>query len=125
MGIWWLLEVCNILIPTIMLVAGYMMWKHCPKEINWVYGYRTSRSMKNMDTWRFAHEFCGRLWWRLGWILLIPSIVVLIPFIYSSEEVIGTVGFVVMIIQCIALIVSIFPTEIALKKNFDENGIRR
>lgn len=125
MGIWWLLEVCNILIPTIMLVAGYMMWKHCPKEINWVYGYRTSRSMKNMDTWRFAHEFCGRLWWRLGWILLIPSIVVLIPFIHSSEEVIGVVGFVVMIIQCIALIVSIFPTEIALKKNFDENGIRK
>ncbi|MDO4554333.1 MAG: SdpI family protein, partial [Lachnospiraceae bacterium] len=28
--------------------------------MNGLKGYRTSRSMKNMDTWKFAHEYSGR-----------------------------------------------------------------
>lgn len=54
--------------------------------------------------------------------MLIPSAVIQIPFYNSSENVIGTVGgilcTILCTIQCLALIVSIFPTEIALKRNF-------
>ena len=94
------------------------MWKHCPGKINYVYGYRTKRSMKNMDTWKFAHEYCGKLWWKMGWIVLIASVVAQIPSMRSSEETIGTVGAILCGIQLIILIGSIFPTEIALKKKF-------
>ena len=45
MWLWWFMLGCNLLIPAIMLGAGWMMYKHCPKDINWVYGYRTARSM--------------------------------------------------------------------------------
>lgn len=34
-----------------MILGGRIMWKHSPKNINCVIGYRTSRSMKNIDTW--------------------------------------------------------------------------
>ena len=81
--------------------------------------------MKNMDTWRFAHDYCGRLWWKIGWIMLIPSVLVQFPFYHSSEDVIGTVGLILCTMQMIVLIASIFPTEAALKKTFSDDGTRR
>lgn len=122
---WWFMFFCNILIPVIFIVAGRMMWKHCPREINGLIGYRTKRSMKNMETWKFAHDYCGRLWWKIGWILLLPSILVQIPLIHSTDNAIGIVGGIICAVQCIILIVSIFPTENALKKTFLEDGTRR
>lgn len=125
MWFWWFMLVCDLIVPILMIVAGRMLWKHTPKDINGLIGYRTTRSMKNMDTWRFAHEYCGKLWWGIGWILLIPSIVVHFPFYHSSENTIGVLGGILCTIQCVLLIVSIFPTENALKRTFTEEGIRR
>lgn len=122
MWFWWFMFFCNLLIPVLMIVSGRMMWKHCPRKINGVLGYRTTRSMKNMDTWKFAHDYCGRLWWKAGWTLLIPSILVQIPFYRSSDDIIGIVGAVICTVQCVILVASIFPTERALKKNFSEDG---
>lgn len=81
--------------------------------------------MKNDETWKFAHDYCGRLWVKLGFILLIPTIIASIPFIHSAENVIAIVILIVQGIQVIVLIGSIFPVESALKKNFDDNGNRR
>lgn len=71
MWFWWFMLMCNLLLSIIMIIAGRMMWKHCPKEINGIYGYRTKRSRKYQDTWKFAHEYFGRLSWKLGIIMLI------------------------------------------------------
>ncbi len=123
MWFWWFMLCCDILIPITMIVCGRMMWKHCPKNINGLMGYRTSRSMKNMDTWKFAHEYCGQLWWKIGWITLIPSIIVHIPFYGTDVNTIGVVSGILVTIQVIVLIASIFPTEIALKRNFTDDRI--
>lgn len=125
MWFWWFMFFCDLLIPVLMILAGRMMWKHCPKEINSLLGYRTTRSMKNMDTWKFAHEYCGHLWWKIGWFMLVPSILVQLPFISSTEEKIGIASGIICTIQCIILMIAIFPTENALKKTFKEDGTRR
>ena len=125
MWFWWFMFVCNLLIPIILIIAGRMMWKHCPQKINAVYGYRTRRSMKNMDTWKFAHDYCGKLWWKIGWLSLIPSVVIQVPFFNSNEDVIGIMGTIICILQLIILIASIFPTEAALKRNFNNDGTRK
>lgn len=125
MWFWWFMLICDLLIPTIMLVVGKMMWKHCPESINNIIGYRTTRSMKNMDTWKFAHTYCGRLWWKLGIIMLIPSVLIHIPFYQSNVNTIGIVGGILVIIQFIVLIVSFFLTEYALKQTFNDDGTRR
>ena len=125
MWFWWFMLICDLLVPAVMLIGGQVMWKHCPKQINHFLGYRTKRSMKNMDTWKFAHEHCGHLWWKIGGILLVPSVLIHIPFYHSSEDVIGAVGLILLTIQCIILIASIFPTEAALKNAFHEDGTRR
>lgn len=125
MWFWWFMLICDLLIPAAMIIIGRMMWKHCPKSINGLIGYRTARSMKNMDTWKFAHDFSGRLWWKLGLIMLVPSVLVHIPFYRSNEETIGIFGCIIEAVQCIVLIVSIFATESALKKTFNSDGTRR
>lgn len=126
MWFWWFMFFSNLLVPVIFIVSGRMMWKHCPKKINGMMGYRTKRSMMNMDTWKFAHEYCGRLWWKLGWLILIPSVPAQILFYNSSDNVIGIASGIICTVQCIVLVAaSIFPTEKALKKAFHEDGTRR
>lgn len=125
MWFWWFMLICDLLVPLTMVIGGYLMWKHTPKTINGFTGYRTARSMKNMDTWKFAHEYAGHLWWKIGWIILFPSLVVHIPVYGASDDMVGLVGCVVVAIQTIILIASNYPTENALKKNFNDDGSRR
>lgn len=122
-----MLFTCIVLfvIPVLMIVAGYMMWKHCPGEINYVVGYRTRRSMKNKDTWKFAHEYCGRLWWMFGWIMVASTIFVLFPYINSSKEEIEILLAPLILVQGAILVLSIIPTEKALKKKFNDDGTVR
>ena len=54
MWFWWFMLICDLIIPIAMVICGRMMWKHCPKHMNSMSGYRTTRSMKKMDTWKFA-----------------------------------------------------------------------
>lgn len=112
-------------IPLTMVIFGSKFYKNAPKEINGVYGYRTSMSMKNKDTWQFAHRYCGRIWRIVGWIMLILSITIMLFVLGKSDNTIGAVGSILCVLQLIALIGPIFPTERALKKNFDENGNHR
>ena len=96
-----------------------------PKEINSLFGYRTTMSMKNKDTWEFAHHYCGRLWLVLGMIMLPLSVIPMLFFINQDIDVVGIAGGIIEGIQVVVLLISIFPTEKALKKTFDENGNRR
>ena len=108
-----------------MIICGRSMQKHCPSHINRLLGYRTTLSMKNMDTWEFAHSHCGRLWWKIGLLMFVPSFIIHIPFYHSSEDTLGIVGGILMTIQCIVLFASIIPTEKALKKTFNSDGTRK
>lgn len=118
---WWFILFSDLLIPILMIISGRMMWRHCPKEINHMIGYRTSRSMKNIDTWKYANEYMGKLWWKIGWIILIPSIIIHIPFYNASDNCIGNVGLVIIIIQVIIMLFPIFLTERSLKEKFKDN----
>lgn len=125
MGFWIAMFVFNLLVPLLMVVFGRIMYKHTPKTINGVYGYRTSMSMKNEDTWKFAHDYCGKLWYKVGLIMLIPSVLVQLPFVKSSTDTIGIMTVVLETVQICVMIASIFPTERALRKTFDKYGNRK
>ena len=125
MWLWWFWLICDLLIPLVMIVVGRMTWKHCPKNINSLIGYRTTRSMKNMDTWKFAHEYCGKLWWKLGWLIMILTALMYIPLYQGNDNMVGIAGVVLITIQCTVLIISIYPTEKALKEHFTDDGTRK
>lgn len=125
MWFWWFLLICDLIVPVCMVVGGRAMWKHMPAQINDFVGYRSLRSTKNADTWKFANAHCGRLWWKAGWMMLIPSALAHIPFYHGSEGTLGALGCVLCTVQCVVMFALIFQTEKALKRAFDENGNRR
>lgn len=125
MDFWVFMLSMNLLMPFIMIVFGGIFIKKPPKEINAIYGYRTTMSKKNKDTWEFAHKYCGRLWYIIGWVLLPVSIIVMMFVLGKDEDIIGRWGSILCIMQCIPLIGTIFLTEKALKDTFDKNGTRK
>lgn len=125
LGFWTFMMVMNLLIPFIMIGFGKYFIKNTPKEINYVFGYRTSMSMKNKDTWEFAHHYCGKVWLKIGSIILIPSVIAMLFVIGKDADTVGTFSIILCCIQLVFLVGSIFPTERALKSNFDEHGNRK
>lgn len=125
MWFWGFMLVMVMLIPVTMIGFGKYFLKNAPKEINPVFGYRTSRSMKNRDTWEFAHRLCGKIWYRTGWILLPLSVIPMMFVTGKDTDTVGNLGAVISLVQIIPLIGSIIPVEHALKKAFDENGMPR
>ena len=125
MWFWWFILICDCIIPVLMIIAGRMMWKHCPKKINGIVGYRTKMSMKNMDTWKFAHKHAGKLWCKVGIGLLGPTLLIHIPFYGASDDTMGILSIIIMVIQLAFFFGTIFQTEKALKNNFNEDGTRQ
>ena len=125
MGFWIFMMILDLLIPFTMIGFGKLFIKNAPGEINGFFGYRTSMSMKNKDTWEFAHHYCGKLWFMAGWIMLIASMIAMLPVIGKDSDCTGAYGGVVCFVQIVFLIGSIFPTERALRKKFDKNGVIR
>ncbi len=109
-----------IIIPLVMIVFGAIFMENAPGEINHLYGYRSEMSMKNRDTWEFAHKFSGRLWFIFGLILLPVSVIAL--YLIQKRLGFGTALLIVLGVQLIPLAGSIILTEIALRIKFDENG---
>ncbi len=124
MGFWIFMLIMNLLIPVIMIGFGKYFMKGAPKTINMAFGYRTSMSMKNQDTWKFAHEYCGKIWYKWGIIMLIVTIMVMLLLLGKSVDTIGYWGGAVCMVQLVPLVGAIFPTENALRRTFDKEGNR-
>lgn len=114
-----------LLIPLTMLFFGWLLFRKTPKEINYVYGYRTKRSMMNEETWKFANQYFGKLWYLCGLISVPLSVTAIALVLGKGTETVGTIGGIITMLQFLPLIGAIVPTESELKKNFDENGKRR
>lgn len=107
------------IIPFMILLIGYLMYKYPHKKINFLVGYRTFSSMKNKEMWDFAHEYCGKVWMILGLMMIIFSSIlyflVWLKVIAFTENIVsgivlGEVGM---------LLLSIFIVENKLRKNIN------
>ena len=118
MFFWIFMLLMNVSIPVIMIVVGKVFTKHPPKDINGFYGYRTKRSKASQEAWNYAHQYFGKIWYRLGLVLVPLTVLVMLPVLGKETEVIGIYGAVVCIIICVLLIVPVFWTEAELKRKF-------
>ena len=122
---WVLMLLTALICPLMMLIIGLIYKNHAPKKINRFSGYRTEMSMKNIGTWTFAHKYIARMWLIWGAILTVPSAVPMLFVIDKSEETISLTALIVCFIGLGAMMATLIPTEIALRKNFDKDGNRR
>ena len=125
MGYWIFMLVMVLLMPLTMLLTGRAFSKNAPKTINSVYGYRTPMSMKNQDTWQFAHRYFGRLWYRCGLVLTPVTLAVMCLGLGKGERTVSWLGSALCIVQLAVLLGSIAPTERALRRTFHKDGSRK
>ena len=125
MGFWIFMLIMDLLLAFTMIGFGRYFMKKAPKEINSLFGYRTSMSMKNKDTWEFAHKYSGKVWYDCGMVMLPITVICMLLVIGENKDCVGSIGVIINGVQLIPLIGAIIPTEIALRKNFDKNGTRR
>ena len=125
MGFWIFMLLCVLMIPLTMIYFGRRFFKSPPKSINATFGYRSTMSMKNQETWKLAHTVCGRFWFRCGRILLPLSVVPMLLVIGRGTETVGYTGVIIVFIQLVPLLCVIPVTEHALRKKFDKNGMRK
>lgn len=123
MGFWIFILVMNLIIPVVMTGFGWYFLKGKPEKINHIVGYRTKLSMKNQDTWRFAHQYCGKLWFILGLILLILTPLIMVLGLKLDNNI--DYGGIICTVQVILLVGTIIPTERALHRTFNKDGSRK
>jgi len=99
----------------IFVIAGFVMLKFPPKEINGLYGYRTKSSMKNQERWDFAQNYSAKEMVKLGLVLTLTG---LFGFLFEPQEMLGMIiGLALMFLMMILLIIRV---ESAIKKTFKE-----
>ena len=121
-GLWILMLVTDLLIPLTMIGFGKKFRRGAPEKVNPFFGYRTQMSMKNAETWAFAHHYFGNMWYKIGVLLLPVSVIPIAAIRGSSADMVALVGTLVCCVQCIPMLVPIIPTERALRAKFDDEG---
>lgn len=119
--------VMNLLTPLVMIIYGRVFEKKPPKiaRSKFAFGYRTIMSMKNEETWEYAHRFFGKLWFRFGIAVGLISIIVLFFFIGKDKDTVGFAGMIICYVQLVAMLLPVIPTELALRRRFDKYGNRK
>ena len=126
MSVTWLMMLAiNLIIPMIMIGFGKAFMKSPPKDINDAFGYRTAMSKKNPDTWEFAHKHFGRIWFRVGLVLLPVSVALMLTALGKTEEEVLGLGALACCVETIPMVLCMIPTELALRRTFDKTGARK
>ncbi|MFA6276170.1 MAG: SdpI family protein [Pedobacter sp.] len=110
----------TLIVGLIFFIVGLLFKMFPPKKINSIYGYRTSSSMRNLDTWTVANKYSAGLMIFEGIGMTIIGILILM---FSGIGTIGTgisVGFVILFV-----ILLIVLTEKHLNNLFDKDGNRK
>lgn len=124
MKFWIFMLVMDLLIPISMIVYGGIYSKKPPKNINLARGYRTRMSMQNMDTYKFAQRYFGRLSYIYGLVMILITPLISTISYGKEKDFVGFLGGAIAFAQMIIMMVLIYFTEKELRKYFDVNGNR-
>ena len=103
----------SVSVGIVFFLVGRLMKNYPPPDINGLAGYRTSRSMKNQESWDFAQGEAGKKMSQFGKIsVLIGLISLLIPLGKPWDF---SIGIIWVLVSCSLLIYSV---EKSLKQKF-------
>lgn len=107
----------HLILGPVMLVLSLLYKYFPPKNINFLYGYRTSRSMKSEHTWAASNK------WSANLMVLASAITCAVQAVLFAAGVsVGSnMGWSSAVL--VALLLGHIPlVEMRLKKQFDEQG---
>lgn len=114
------------LLGLIFLAAGYIQKTYPPEEINSLYGYRTTRSMANQQTWDEGNKYSTALMIKWAWMFLIAgfALAVIMVFINIDLKVKALIKVGLMLAGAFSLVAILtIYTERHLKKLFDNKPL--
>lgn len=114
----WMLLISTLLPGILIVLIGGYWQKYPPKKINPLYGYRTPKSMKNMDTWNYANKIGAKMFINGGLILIVLG-----GISYILDPLISI--WVITIATVIVLLGGIVFCERDLSRVFDKKGNRK
>ena len=95
---------------------GVIYATYPPKKINYLYGYRTRRTMANQKVWDYANKIGARMIIQVG--LLSAAIGAVVYWIYPNHYAILIVSIVIIV----GIILGMIVCETDLNKHFDKLG---
>ena len=114
-----LLILLSFILPVTLLIIGLIFYKFSPQKINSFSGYRTTRSMKNIETWNEANKHSSKLMIKFSFsILLLTTFGVFLAD--KSYKMIVAVILVSTIVSVIFILITIILTEKHLINMFGE-----
>ena len=105
-----------------MIVFGIIRRKGGPEKVSSLWAYRSAMSMKNKDTWNFAHTYLARKFLIWGVVAIIATVALLFTF-YNSGKIVFIMN-VTITVQIIFFFGAVISTEKALDRTFDKSGAR-
>ncbi len=114
--------VCYVIVPIVMIVFGIIRRKGGPEKVSSLWAYRSAMSMKNKDTWNFAHTYLARKFLIWGVVAIIATVALLFTF-YNSGKIVFIMN-VTITVQIIFFFGAVISTEKALDRTFDKSGAR-
>ncbi len=109
-------------VPVCAVVLGFMCWRCPPKGPTWAYGYRSRRARASTESWLFAQNMAGQIWYFLGLVMLVGSFVVMRKLNMEKLEEAFYRASVVVIVQLVLICLCQLPTEYLLLQRFDRFG---
>ncbi|MES2064447.1 MAG: SdpI family protein [Bacteroidota bacterium] len=110
-------------IGVIFILAGLIQKRFPPKEINSLYGYRTTLSMKNQQNWDEGNRYSTTLIIKCGWVLVITGIIItgLLMLVPVSPEARTLTKVILMLLGAFGTVIILFrATEKHLRNTFDQ-----
>ena len=117
MKVYVLLIALSLSTPLIIFIVALIFYRFPPKNINSFCGYRTTRSMKNIETWNEANKYSAILMIKFSLLALLITTVGLI-LVGKSYDDIAIVTIISAILTVAFLIIVIILTEKHLKSMF-------
>lgn len=108
----------DFLLPVAMIIFGVLFAINPPSDINEHYGFRTKRSMKSKEAWRFANTQLGKIWVILG-IISIIFIGIIKSTLNLTDDLISMIG---LFGTLFSIFISLGIVEKELKLNFDKKN---
>lgn len=102
-----------ILTGFIFCIVGLIIFKYPPKSINYLYGYRTSSSMKSQERWNFAQVYSAKKLIQSGFVLMFIASA---GCFYSFPGAFGVIASLLLMVVCVAFMV--VKTEKELRMRF-------
>lgn len=91
-------------------MAGWLMHKFPPKQINSIYGYRTPRSMRRQESWKEGNRYSSGIMFFIG---LADCFIGFMGIFFTPPELAGAISALALVLISAFLI--IFMTEKRLK----------